>query len=476
VNVALDLLSALVLENEQRWGDVATEFQWEDARAILDTTGPPFNFLTRGRGSSKTADLAGVALAAMIAQAPIGARLYAVAADKDQGRLLLDSIAGYVARTPELRGAFDLGAYRVAAVRTGVILDVLAADAPSAWGLRPWLLLCDELAQWSTGAAARHVWEATSTAVAKVAGARLVVATTAGDPAHWARRVLDHAADDPLWRVREVPGPAPWLDEARLAEQRRRLTPQLYARLFLNEWTAAEDRVATADDVQAALTLDGPLPPQPGVGYLIALDLGLKNDRTVAVVCHAVVTLDEDERPQGARIVLDRIETWQGTRDRPVDLGAVEEWIAVASETYNRAGAVIDPWQAVGLGQRLRQRGISVEEFTFSASSVGRLASTLVQLLRGRRLDLPADDDELADELTNLRLRETAPGVLKLDHDPDRHDDRAVSLALAATRLLEGHIGPTPQMSMGYDAAGPESGGLDDLMATSGGLDWNMGF
>jgi hypothetical protein len=246
--------------------------------------------------------------------------------------------------------------------------------------------------------------------------------------------------------------------------------------LFLNEWTAAEDRVATADDVQAALTLDGPLPPQPGVGYLIALDLGLKNDRTVAVVCHAVVTLDEDERPQGARIVLDRIETWQGTRDRPVDLGAVEEWIAVASETYNRAGAVIDPWQAVGLGQRLRQRGISVEEFTFSASSVGRLASTLVQLLRGRRLDLPADDDELADELTNLRLRETAPGVLKLDHDPDRHDDRAVSLALAATRLLEGHIGPTPQMSMGYDAAGPESGGLDDLMATSGGLDWNMGF
>lgn len=224
MNVALDLLAALVLENEERWGDVATPFQWDDARAILDRDGPPFQFLTRGRGSSKTADLAGIALAAMIAQAPLGARLYAIAADKDQGRLLLDSIAGYVARTPELRGAVDLGAYRVAAVRTGVILEVLAADAPSAWGLRPWLLLCDELAQWSTGAAARHVWEATSTAVAKVAGARLVVATTAGDPAHWSRRVLEHAAADPLWRVHEVPGPAPWLDEARLAEQRRRLT------------------------------------------------------------------------------------------------------------------------------------------------------------------------------------------------------------------------------------------------------------
>jgi hypothetical protein len=27
--------------------------------------------------------------------------------------------------------------------------------------------------------------------------------------------------------------------------------------------------------------------------------------------------------------------------------------------------------------------------------------------------------------------------VLRMDHDPDRHDDRAIALALAATQLLE---------------------------------------
>jgi hypothetical protein len=37
----------------------------------------------------------------------------------------------------------------------------------------------------------------------------------------------------------------------------------------------------------------------------------------------------------------------------------------------------------------------------------------------------------------NVRLRETAPGVFRIDHDPDRHDDRVISLALVAHRLAE---------------------------------------
>jgi hypothetical protein len=102
------------------------------------------------------------------------------------------------------------------------------------------------------------------------------------------------------------------------------------------------------------------------------------------------------------------------------------------------------------LAQRLTARGVArtdwsgqrggwgswgrVEEFTFSAQSVGRLASTLTLLIRNRALALPPDE-ELLSELANLRLRETAPGVYRIDHDPDKHDDRAIALALAAQRL-----------------------------------------
>lgn len=45
-------------------------------------------------------------------------------------------------------------------------------------------------------------------------------------------------------------------------------------------------------------------------------------------------------------------------------------------------------------------------------------------------------DQALVDELRNVRLRETSPGV-RMDHDPGRHDDRAIALAMAASGVLE---------------------------------------
>src|SRR5215211_7818774 len=66
------------------------------------------------------------------------------------------------------------------------------------------------------------------------------------------------------------------------------------------------------------------------------------------------------------------------------------------------------------------------------------LASTTM-LLRDRRLWL-FDDSQLLDELGNVRLKETSPGVLRMDHDPDKHDDRAIALSLAALALVENPV------------------------------------
>src|SRR6516225_1154582 len=64
---ALDLLAALVLEDGRRWGEAAVPVQWQDSRAVLDTTSStPLHWLGRARGYSKTTDLAGMAIAAML--------------------------------------------------------------------------------------------------------------------------------------------------------------------------------------------------------------------------------------------------------------------------------------------------------------------------------------------------------------------------------------------------------------------------
>jgi len=230
---ALAVLASLVLEDGRRWGEAADDVQRQDAETVLDPdSATPYGFATRARGYDKTGGAAGVSMAAMLTQLPAGSRCYYLAADRDQGRLAIDSVAGYVTRTPEMVGAFDVRSFEVTARRSGCVLEVLPADAASAFGLRPAFLVVDELAQWAETEGPRRLFDATTSALGKVPGARCLVITTAGDPGHWSYRILEHARTDPLWWTHEVPGVAPGADPARLAEQRRRLLPSTYARLF----------------------------------------------------------------------------------------------------------------------------------------------------------------------------------------------------------------------------------------------------
>jgi phage terminase large subunit-like protein len=316
--------------------------------------------------------------------------------------------------------------YRVINPRSGASIVVEPSDDASAWGGKPPLTIVDEFAQWPTTAGPRRLWDAIFSALVKDPASRLAIITSAGDPAHWSHKVLVKAKPSDRWRVNEVAGPVPWLDADDLAEQREMLTESRYAQLHLNRWVAAEDRLTSLDDLRACVLLDGPQEPRAGVRYVAGVDLGLKSDRTVVAVCH------RDEN----RVVLDRMAVWSGSSRRPVSVEEVRDWLLEANRAFGDLQVVIDPWQAVHLAQQLRSSSVRVREFAFSSQSVGRLAMTLYRLLRDRGLSLP-DDEELLDELGSVRLRESSPGVLRMDHDSDKHDDRAIALALAAHHLLD---------------------------------------
>jgi hypothetical protein len=211
----------------------------------------------------------------------------------------------------------------------------------------------------------------------------------------------------------------------RLAEQKARLLPSTYARLFENLWVTGEDSLASIEELRALVTHDGPLEPASNTSYLIGVDLGLKRDRTAVTVAHRAEN----------RVVLDRIAVWQGSRLKPVNIEEVETWILEASKRYNRAHVVGDPWQAVGMFQSLRSKGVKVDEYAMTSSSTGRLAATLFNAIRDGALALPADE-ELIDELAHVRLRETSPSVFKMENVSGRHDDRAVALGLVTLQLL----------------------------------------
>lgn len=430
-DAALGILAALVLEDGQLWGDIAAPFQWEDAEAIFADEAPRWHYLTRPRGGSKTTDLAGVSLAWLATMAAPGARGYVFAGDKDQAALLTDAASGLVDRTPELRGVVKVDSYKITG-SNGATVEVRAADGGGAFGLRPAFIVADELAQWEETRRPRRLWTAIVSALAKVPGCRFVCLTSAGEPAHWSAKVLADAKAHPdRWHVNEVPGPLPWVDVADLEAQGLRESE--YARLHLNQWTQSEDRLVSAADLLAAAVLDGEQEPLGGVRYLVSVDLGLVNDKTVVAVGHAEPTSPEPGAP--ARVIIDSLRRWRGKRLKPVDIGEVEAYLSLTAKRYNRAKILADPWQAAGMIQRLQAQGVRCDPYPFTSSSTGRIGQALHLALRNRLLWLP-DDEELLTELARVRLRETGIGQARLDHDSGDHDDQAVAIAIIVAELL----------------------------------------
>jgi hypothetical protein len=427
---AYQFLCGLTLEDGRRWGETAAPFQHGDAQALLDPSAAVrSHYWTRPRGGSKTTDAAGCGLAALVEQLPAGAQGHCFAVDKDQSSLFLTAAAGLVHRSG-LAGLIDVQGSKITHRNHGAAISVVSSDSASAYGLLSHWLVVDELAWWPSGHSS--LWEAIVSTLPKVRTARLLVVTTAGDPTSLAARALDHARASTSWRSSETPGPLPWMSTAVLEEQRRMLPASAYARLHENRWVAGEDKLLSREDVEACAVLPATLPPQPGVSYVVCVDLGWRNDRTVIGVGHA-----ERDGVEIQRVVVDHIESMQGSKAREVDLTAVEDRVRDLTVAYGQAPVHFDPAQAIALAQRLRQSGITAKEHTFTVASNSNLALTLLQLVRERRLAIPADD-ALIDELASVRLREVTPGSYRVDHASGQHDDQVIVVGMLSVHLALG--------------------------------------
>ncbi|HUY86790.1 MAG TPA: terminase large subunit, partial [Acidimicrobiales bacterium] len=404
----VDMMWALVLEDGRLWGAAACQQQKDDAKAVFSAAKPHRHFMTRPRGGSKSTDLAGVALSWLATEAPPRANGRVVAATVDQAAILIDAAAGFVARTPELQGVIEIQTERIVGPN-GAWIKILSQSDSGAWGLRDChLIVLDEFAQWPETRGAKRVYTAMRSTVQKVDGCRLIILTSSGEPSHWYYTdVFAKALKDPLWRVSEMPGPVPWHDPQEIEALRNELTPSQFDRLVLNVPAEDEDRAVSEEDYDLAAVLGGTQPPQEGVKYIVTLDVGIYNDATVAVVAHRELK-DPSAPNSGYRVVIDVLQRWAGSRKRPVQLSAVKAFIMDAARKYNRAEIYADPSQAVGLVQEINKEGVRAQEWVFTQSRVGQVATALVMAFRNR-LILLTDSPALRSELLAVRLRESAP-------------------------------------------------------------------
>lgn len=427
---ALELLAALPLEDGTRWGERAEPWQLDDARAVIDPDGPRRHFILRGRGMSKTTDIAAIALVLLLTLAPPGSTSHVYAADEEQAELTLAAMRGLIERAG-LGARLRVSASAVTNTANGASITVETSDGASAFGKRPWLQIVDELAVWPNTANARTLWSAVVSAVPKVPGGRLVIITTAGRPEGIGAKVWAEAEGSHYWRTAREPGPAPWWSEEDIEATRAALTASEWRRLILCEFAEGDDALTSPEDVEAAIRPgETVLAPRPGIEYVAALDVGTRRDLTALAVGHI------EQRATGRVVVVDRVLSWrpgdgQGGR---VDLAEVEASVLRVCREYG-AKLRFDRMQAEQLTANLQRHGIRTEEYVFSSAGASILARRLWGALRDRALSLP-DDAELREEFLTVRLVETGPSTVKLSNPAGHHDDIVTAVGMVAADLL----------------------------------------
>lgn len=443
----------------KRFGDCADDWQREQTAPMIpavDTlaglsalpyTGP-WNFMqVLARGHNKSSHEAAIAAFLLVASKRI-IHGYILAADRDQGRLILQAMEDLIRLNPWL-GTLLKVTKNIISGPAGFV-EVLPCDASSAMGLRGNFYICDEFVHWKR----QKEWTAIVTGLIKVQPTLFVAISNAGLKESWQHDAFLTARADPEhWCLFYREGTlATWQDPAQIARDRLLIPPSEARRLFDNVWIdpSEEHDYLRRSEVNACAALGQHLGliyrprRQFGVSnYAAGLDYAPRRDRTALVVLHA----------DAERVVrIDKLDVWQGAKEKPVQIADVEQWIKDVRQAFNPVTWVIDPYQMESTIQWMQRQGMPVEPFAARAGAANfEMAQHLRALVADERLawypgagDLKVVDkrtgvestETLMDELVALRTKKMPYGY-RFDHENQKHDDRAVAIAMAALRAVD---------------------------------------
>jgi hypothetical protein len=404
----------------------------------------PLSFLTiLPRGHDKSS-LEGRILNYLLAYSKRRIDGYLVAADLDQGRLIVDAMRDEALLNPWFAQHLEFKRYEVSGPAGKV--EVVPADAGSAFGFRGNLYVLDEVTHWKDGIGEK-IWGAIVSGREKRKDSLLIAITNAQVIGSWQDELLIKTAmEDPEeWSVFYRKGQiASWMTPERI-EKVRKLLPSAVARRVLDNEAidpTVESGYLDPANVWACETPGLAVHPIriPGYSYVVSLDYGPTKDRTVGVVGH----LDEQER-----VVVDVMDVWEGKKfpTGKVPVALVDAWLDRQLAHYRPAATVIDPYQMEGTIQRLQDKpGVDPKSIIPFAARAGQGNMDMAMLLRslimtGRVKWLPGtgligERDSLPKELIALVTRVMVYGW-RLDHSSGKHDDRAVGLGMMMTEAVK---------------------------------------
>lgn len=336
------------------------------------------------RGNGKTTLFAVLALYHLLVVP--NARVYIAAAATDQAKEMYEIIRDFVQDNAKLRQAVEYrpGFREIRYKRRNGMVKVLSSDAPKALGLRPTLVLIDELCAHEND----ELYENLKTALGKRPEAQLVTITTAGwdeekvlfrmrqafrdrDGCHRPKddpRLLvsrNDAANSVMFEwalephddianvdVLKSANPASFVTREFLAEELASpgLPKWTLARYHGNVWTPTFESWLPHGAWDACYDPDAEIPD--GAEVFCGVDVGQVRDTSSLVLLH--------RREDGRWVV--KAEIWE-PRGEELDLKVVEQGVRDAADRFDVRLVVFDPWRFKRSAGLLEEEGLLMVQF-----------------------------------------------------------------------------------------------------------------
>jgi phage terminase large subunit-like protein len=368
------------------------------------------------RGDGKSFAASAVGLWRLIA-GPAPQDIISAALDIDGAKVIIDHASRIVRANPDLDHVIDIQAGALLVPSTGSRWTVVSREHTSSRGRHPDLVLYDECG-WARD---DELFASLLAGQASVPDPLMLVVSTVGrrrvGPL-WNVKTLAEAGEaSVLWRWHGE-NLSPRVTREFIERQRRLLLPGQFAREHQNAWVDAADSFTAAAEVDAAMgtgwteQIEG----RPGAAYVVFVDLGAVHDPSVIAIGH------EDD----GKAYIDRLVTFQGSREAPVSLDAVERTLRDLAGRFTIRLIRIESWQGLSAVQSLQRAGLPVELFSPTAKAHSEEWPVLAGRLSGRTLVLPPHA-RLREELLNLVYEVGPQGVRVIDRG-SVHQDHAVAV------------------------------------------------
>jgi len=331
--------------------------------------------------------------------------IISAALDIDGARVVLAHAKAIIRGNAQLAKAIEVRADRLLIPSTGSQWTIVSREHTASRGRHATLIVYDEVG-WARD---DELFSSLLAGQASVDDPLCLVISTVGRRQSgplWTVKTLAEGGDESVLWWHSSENLSPKVTRRFLERQRRILLPAQFAREHQNQWVDAADSFTGAAEVDGAMShgWTEQLAGQANVSYVAFVDLGAVHDPSVIAVGHV----------EGGMVHIDRLITFQGSRERPVDLATVEQTLRDVAGRFRIRRIRIESWQGLGAVQSLQRAGLPVELYTPTQKTNAEEWPVLAQRLAGRTLVLPPHA-RLREELLNLVYEVGPQGIRVID-------------------------------------------------------------